>query len=232
VPSLRRRHPADRVQSAFRVRNHPWPSHSWQPPVAADFLSASPGRSGRFSPTWVNHSHRRRCRLLVARPPTHAELVQMHDDREALQGRIDFSAHDRYPQPLNPAGREVSTQPPRGPTRRDSAHKPENRHFGGGRQADWEAPSAGRDTGAPDSRAAHPLDNGCGRAIGRAIPRGRPASRLQKRRLADPLERAIEFTAGHDRGRSAGARARQSIRHLEGLSAAGRDRGHGAKVDP
>jgi|LakMenEpi03Aug12_release.lakeMendotaPanAssembly.Ray.scaffolds.fasta_scaffold274675_2 hypothetical protein len=37
VPELRRRHPADRIQTAFRVRNHPWPSHSWQPPVAADF---------------------------------------------------------------------------------------------------------------------------------------------------------------------------------------------------
>ena len=43
VPSVRRRHPADRVQTAFRVRNHPWPSHSWQPPVAADFLSAIRG---------------------------------------------------------------------------------------------------------------------------------------------------------------------------------------------
>ena len=70
VPSMQRRHPADRVQTAFRVRNHPWPSHSWQPPVAADFLSASQGRSGRSSPTWVNRSNRRRCRLLVARPPT------------------------------------------------------------------------------------------------------------------------------------------------------------------
>jgi hypothetical protein len=43
VPSVWRRHPADRLQTAFRVRNHPWPSHSWQPPVAADFLSANPG---------------------------------------------------------------------------------------------------------------------------------------------------------------------------------------------
>jgi hypothetical protein len=33
-----RRHPADRLQTAFRVRNHPWPWHSRQPPVAADFL--------------------------------------------------------------------------------------------------------------------------------------------------------------------------------------------------
>ena len=35
-------------------------------------LHQSPGRSGRFSATWVNHSHRRRCRLLVARPRTGA----------------------------------------------------------------------------------------------------------------------------------------------------------------
>ena len=42
VPGVWRRHPADRLQTAFRVRNHPWPSHSWQPPVAADFLSANP----------------------------------------------------------------------------------------------------------------------------------------------------------------------------------------------
>jgi len=30
----------------------------------------------------------RRCRLLVARPPTGGELVQMHDDRDVFQGRI------------------------------------------------------------------------------------------------------------------------------------------------
>ena len=80
-------------------------------------------------------------------------------------------ARDRHPQPLTGAGHEASTQPPRGPTRRDSAHKPENRRFGGGGQADWEAPGAGRDTGAPDSRAAHQSDDACGSAIGRAILR-------------------------------------------------------------
>ena len=35
--------------------------------------------------------------------------------------RIDFSARDRHPQPLSRAGREASTKPPRGRTRRDSA---------------------------------------------------------------------------------------------------------------
>jgi hypothetical protein len=81
VPELRRRHPADCLQTAFRVRNHPWPSHSWQPPVAADFLSASRGRSGKFSHTSANRSNRRR-----SPPPTAwGELVQAHDDREAVQ---------------------------------------------------------------------------------------------------------------------------------------------------
>jgi hypothetical protein len=32
-------------QTFLPVRNHPWPSRCWQPPVAADFLSASQGRS-------------------------------------------------------------------------------------------------------------------------------------------------------------------------------------------
>ena len=54
VPSVRQRYPADRMQTSLRVRNHPWPSHSWQPPVAADFLSASRGRSGRSSRTWAS----------------------------------------------------------------------------------------------------------------------------------------------------------------------------------
>ena len=69
---LRRRHPADCVQTAFRVRNHPWPSHSWQPPVAADFLSANQGRSGRFCPTLANRSNRLRFLPHVARLPTGA----------------------------------------------------------------------------------------------------------------------------------------------------------------
>ena len=64
---LRWRHPADCVQTAFRVRNHPWPSYSWQPPVAADFLSANQGRSGRFRPTSANRSNRLRFHLPAAR---------------------------------------------------------------------------------------------------------------------------------------------------------------------
>ena len=41
MPGVWRRCSADRVQTALRLRNHPWHSHSWQPPVAADFLSAN-----------------------------------------------------------------------------------------------------------------------------------------------------------------------------------------------
>ena len=48
---------------------HPWPSHSWQPQVAADFLSASRGRSGRSSRTWESISSRRRSHPPEARPP-------------------------------------------------------------------------------------------------------------------------------------------------------------------
>ena len=47
VPHPRRRHPADRTQTVLPMQNHPWPSHCWQPPVAADILSAIRGRSGR-----------------------------------------------------------------------------------------------------------------------------------------------------------------------------------------
>jgi hypothetical protein len=72
VPELRRRHPADRIQTVLPVRNHPWPSHCWQPPVASDILSASRGRSGKSSRTSANRSSHHRCRPLVARPPTGA----------------------------------------------------------------------------------------------------------------------------------------------------------------
>ena len=45
------------------------------------------------------------------------------------------AARDRHPQPLTCAGREVKTKPRSRRTRGDSAHKPENRHLGEGRQA-------------------------------------------------------------------------------------------------
>ncbi len=65
-------------------------------------------------------------------PPTDwDELVQIHDERDVFQGRIDFAARDRYPQPLSPAGHEASTKPPGGRPRRDPAPTPEKRHFKG-----------------------------------------------------------------------------------------------------
>ena len=57
-------------EAAARVRNHPWTSHSWQPPVAADILSASRGRSGKSSHILANRLSRHRCRPLAGRPPT------------------------------------------------------------------------------------------------------------------------------------------------------------------
>jgi hypothetical protein len=48
------------------VRNHPWPSHCWQPPVAADILSAIRGP-----------------------PADWGELVQAHDDRDVFQASPD-----------------------------------------------------------------------------------------------------------------------------------------------
>jgi len=75
VPELRRRHPADRVQTVLPVRNHPWPSHCWQPPVAADILSAIRGRSGKSLRILANRSSRHHraarcgcCRGLPAEP--------------------------------------------------------------------------------------------------------------------------------------------------------------------
>ena len=65
-------------------------------------------------------------------PPTDwDELVQIHDERDVFQGRIDFAARDRYPQPLSPAGHKASTKPPGGRPRRDPAPTPEKRHFKG-----------------------------------------------------------------------------------------------------
>ena len=65
-------------------------------------------------------------------PPTDSgELVQAHDDRAIFQATDRQAARDRYLQPLTPAGREGSTKPPRGRTRRDSAPTAEKRHLKG-----------------------------------------------------------------------------------------------------
>ena len=155
VPSVWRRHPADRLQTAFRVRNHPWPSHSWQPPVAADFLSANPGPIRKIlmdpgeplEPSPMSPARG---------PPTDwGELVQIHFRPRHLSDVATRPARNRHPQPLTAAGREVTTKPPGGWTRRDSAPTQEKRHPRGGRQADRERLGADWETGARDSRAAH-----------------------------------------------------------------------------
>lgn len=51
VPRPLPRQPIDRAQTGFRMRDNPSLSHSWQRPVAVEFLSASRGRSVRSSCT-------------------------------------------------------------------------------------------------------------------------------------------------------------------------------------
>jgi hypothetical protein len=85
----RRRYSADRVQTALRLRHHPWPSHSWQPPVAADFLSANL-RPIRKVLTHLGEPLEPPPVSPARGPPTDwGELVQVHDDRAIFQGRID-----------------------------------------------------------------------------------------------------------------------------------------------
>jgi hypothetical protein len=101
MPELRRRHPADRVQTVLPVRNHPWPSHCWQPPVAADILLASRGRSGRSSRLWANRSSHHRCHRLVAHLPTGASSCRRttigHSSKRRLTNcpRSTFTASER-----------------------------------------------------------------------------------------------------------------------------------------
>jgi hypothetical protein len=72
VRRIRSRHAADRVHLVLPMRDHPWPSHCWQPPVATDILSASRGRSRRSSRIWTNRSSRHPSRPHGAHPPTGA----------------------------------------------------------------------------------------------------------------------------------------------------------------
>jgi hypothetical protein len=83
------RHPADRVQTVLPVRNHPWPSHCWQPPVAAEFLSASRGRFGKSLRILANRSSRHRSLPLVARPPTGASSCRSMTIATSFKRRID-----------------------------------------------------------------------------------------------------------------------------------------------
>jgi hypothetical protein len=89
VPELRRRHSGDRVPTVLPVRNHPWPSHCWQPPVAADILPASRGRSGKSSRLWANRSSRRRSPRLAAHLPAGASSCSRTFDRATFQASPD-----------------------------------------------------------------------------------------------------------------------------------------------
>ena len=71
-------------------------------------------------------------------PPTDwGELVQVHDDRDVLKASDSRAAGYRHQQPLTgaPGRSDVTTKPPAGRTRRDSAQTPEKGHSGGGSQA-------------------------------------------------------------------------------------------------
>jgi len=84
---LRRLRPADRVQAALRVRNHPWPSHSWQPPLAADILPANQGRSARSCPILAYRSSHHQSRRSVDRPPTGASSCRSMTTAERFRRR-------------------------------------------------------------------------------------------------------------------------------------------------
>jgi hypothetical protein len=117
-----------------RKHRHPYhgvlaPNHKLRPAVTALAIgnigkrreAATAGRHG--SPPQVSPARG---------PPTDwADLVQVHDDRDVSQATDRRVARDRHPQPLSPAGREVTTKPPGGRTRRDSTPTPDKRHFRG-----------------------------------------------------------------------------------------------------
>jgi len=92
-----------------------------------------------------------------------------------LSGTDKRAARDRHPQPLTGAGREVTTTPPGGRTRRD--YKPtEKKPHQGGRRAirkPLSGPRQAREAGATGARLVHQSGNACGSAIDRAIPKHR-----------------------------------------------------------
>ncbi len=166
--SPRGRHPADRVQTVLPVRNHPWPSHCLQPPVAADILSAIRGRSGRSSRIWVNRSSRLPSLPPAARPPPGAS-----SRRRTTIGRSFKRRPTSCPRSTSTASERCRTQgikTPDGRPGRRSAPRREKRHSGGSAgvpgPADWVPESA-----APASPAAHRLGNACGHGCGSAIDR-------------------------------------------------------------
>ena len=167
MPELRRRHPADRIQTVLPVRNHPWPSHCWQPPVASDILSASRGRSGRSSRILANRLNHHRCHPLVDRPPTGASSCR------SMTIATSFKPHPtNCPRSTSTTGSErCRTRPThvgklRTGTR--SAQTREKRHRRGcGAFLENRSGRPGRSSRG--SRVAHRPEDRCGSAIDRAI---------------------------------------------------------------
>jgi len=89
-----------------------------------------------------------------------------------LSGTDKRAARDRHPQPLTGAGREVTTKPPGGRTRRDSKPTAKKPHQGGRRaiRKPLSGPRQAREAGATGARLVHQSGNACGSAIDRAIP--------------------------------------------------------------
>jgi hypothetical protein len=84
VPGVRRRYPADRVQTAFRVRNHPWRTLG-NLRLLRTSCPRTRGRSGRSSRIWANRSSLRQSLLPVARPPTGESSSRSTFDRAIFQ---------------------------------------------------------------------------------------------------------------------------------------------------
>jgi hypothetical protein len=82
------------------IPGHPWPSHSWQPPVAADFLSANPGPIRKVL-THLGEPLEPPPVSPARGPPTDwGELVQVHFRPGNLSGVARRAARNRHPQPL------------------------------------------------------------------------------------------------------------------------------------
>ena len=71
------------------MRTHPWPSHSWQPPVDAAFLSEIRGPSGRSSRHRANRENLRQSLPLPARRPPGASSCRCTFHGDVLQGSPD-----------------------------------------------------------------------------------------------------------------------------------------------
>jgi hypothetical protein len=73
-----------------RVRRRRWHPAAWtsaRPPFALERLSVIRGPSARSSRTWANHSNRRQCRRLVARPPTGANSCKSMTTGQSFRRR-------------------------------------------------------------------------------------------------------------------------------------------------